>query len=83
MPCCTAPGTGGLRLWTGDQFLYCQVTDGGHVVPSDRRAPQTAPRGPPSTAMGSGWSARSPAASSIGRGPVGTTVTARFLLSPR
>ena len=75
-------GHGRLRVWTHDGFLHCQVSDAG---PATRDDPGTPPRAVPWPAEhGHGlWIVAQVAdSSSADHRPDGTTVTARFALSP-
>jgi anti-sigma regulatory factor (Ser/Thr protein kinase) len=81
-------GHGQLRLWTEGGFLFCQISDDGR----DASAGQPALPGPPDDVAapwpaehGHGlWLVRQVADHvGIGRGPSGTTATARFPLDPR
>ncbi len=68
-------GRGRVRLWTSGQFLYCQVTDDGHVGAA---APWPAEHGHGLWLVGEVANHLS-----IDHGPAGTTVTARFLLGQK
>jgi anti-sigma regulatory factor (Ser/Thr protein kinase) len=72
-------GHGRLRLWTRDGYLYCRVSDNGPVGAA--RPPEV----PWPVGHGHGlWIVAQVADnSSIDHGPAGTTVTARFALTPQ
>ena len=65
-------GKGRVRLWTGGQFLHCQVIDDGHVG--------VAPPWPAEHGHGLWLVGQVADQLSIDDGLAGTTVTARFLL---
>lgn len=72
-------GRGRVRLWTRDGYLYCQVSDDG---PTGTARPREVPW---AADYGHGlWIVAQVADnSSIDHSPAGTTVTARFALTPR
>lgn len=77
-------GRGQLRLWADTGFLYCQVSDDGRAVPADESAVAADGAAAWPAQHGHGlWLAGQVADDvGIGRGPAGTTATARFRLSP-
>jgi anti-sigma regulatory factor (Ser/Thr protein kinase) len=77
-------GHGRLRLWADGGFLYCQVSDDGPAVPADKDVEAAGGAAAWPAEHGHGlWLAGQVADDvGIGRGPAGTTATARFPLSP-
>jgi len=75
-------GHGRLRMWTRDGFLHCQVSDAGPAGRDDSGAPPRAVPWPAEHGHGLWIVAQVTDKSSIDHGPAGTTVTARFALSP-
>lgn len=75
-------GHGRVRLWTQGGFLYCQVSDAGPARRDDSGSPPRAVPWPAEHGHGLWIVAQVADNSSTDHGPVGTTVTARFALSP-
>lgn len=75
-------GHGLARLWTQDGFLHCQVSDHGPARPDNPGPPPRAVPWPAEHGHGLWIVARVADSSSTDHGPTGTTVTARFALSP-
>ena len=77
-------GHGRLRLWADGGFLYCQVSDDGPAVPADEagEAADGAAAWPAEHGHGLWLAGQVADDVGIGRGPAGTTATARFPLSP-
>src|SRR5579875_2855528 len=79
------PGHGRLRLWAGDGFLYCQVSDDGPAEPEPAVNGDAAGAGMPWHAEhGHGlWVVGQVADKvSVDHGRAGTTVTASFGITP-
>jgi hypothetical protein len=78
-------GHGRLHLWADDGFLYCQLSDDGPAGPADEAGGAAGGPGAWPAEHGHGlWLAGQVADQlGIGRGPAGTTATARFPLSAR
>jgi anti-sigma regulatory factor (Ser/Thr protein kinase) len=75
-------GHGRVRLWTQDGFLHCQVSDAGPARRDDSGPPPHAVPWPAEHGHGLWIVTQVTDKSSIDHGPAGTTVTARFALSP-
>jgi anti-sigma regulatory factor (Ser/Thr protein kinase) len=75
-------GHGRVRLWTHDGFLYCQVSDAGPARRNDSGIPPRTVPWPAEHGHGLWIVAQVTDNSSIDHGPAGTTITARFALSP-
>jgi len=75
-------GHGQVRLWTQDGFLHCQVSDAGPARRDDSGIPPRAVPWPAKHGHGLWIVAQVTDKSSIDHSPAGTTVTARFALSP-